>query len=56
VTKQSELENRITVKQALADKYERLARTVKSTPRRKTYLPHAEVYRRQADHLAKLKG
>jgi hypothetical protein len=54
VTKQSELENRIKVKQRLAAKYERLALVAKSTPRRKTYLYHADVYRRQADHLAKL--
>ena len=41
------------VKRALAAKYENLARTVKSTPRSKTYSRLADKFRRQADDLGR---
>jgi hypothetical protein len=40
------------VKLALAAKYDRLAKVVKSVPRRKTYLYQAARFRRQAADLS----
>lgn len=53
MTKQSETQNIIQVKTALADKYERLARRRRSKPARATLLRHAERFRSQAANAAK---
>ena len=42
------------VKLALADKYENLAGTIKSQPRKASYLRHADKFRRQASDLRNL--
>jgi hypothetical protein len=42
------------VKLALADKYENLAATIKSKPRKTNYLHHVEKFRRQAYDLRNL--
>lgn len=52
MTKQSEKQNIIQVKTALADKYERLARRRRSKPARATLLRHAERFRSQAANNA----
>jgi hypothetical protein len=41
------------VKRALARKYENLAQTVHSSPRRKTYNRLADKFRRQAEDLTR---
>ena len=46
----------IEVKLALAAKYDNLAKVVKSKPRRKTWLHHAEKFRRQAKDLQNLQN
>ncbi len=53
MTKKSQLKNIVEVKAALADKYERLARTRKSKPARATLLRHAKRFRNQAMNGAK---
>ena len=53
MTKQSEKQNIVEVKAALADKYVRLARTRRSKPARATLLRHAERFRSQAANAAK---
>lgn len=52
MTKQSEKQNIVQVKTALADKYVRLARTRRSKPARATLLRHAERFRSQAANIA----
>ncbi|MEZ6064258.1 MAG: hypothetical protein R3B90_00785 [Planctomycetaceae bacterium] len=47
----SETRTLLDVKTALAEKYERLARETKSTPRRKHFANRAVRYRRQAEQL-----
>jgi hypothetical protein len=49
----SKAEHLIQVKQALADKYDRLAKLSGSRPRRARYKRHAESYRRQVQALQK---
>lgn len=53
MTKSSEKAKLVQTKRALSEKYERLARTAKSTPKRKTYLFHAARFRRQAEQLSR---
>ncbi len=53
MTKNSETKNIEQVKTALADKYERLARTRKSKPARATLLRHSKRFRSQAENAAK---
>jgi hypothetical protein len=53
MTKQSQKKNIIEVKTALADKYERLARTRRSKPAKARLLRHAERFRAQATNAAK---
>jgi len=48
MTKEAELKNIIATKTALADKYERLAKTRKSKPGKARLLRHAERFRSQA--------
>jgi hypothetical protein len=45
---QEKLANLVKVQTALAEKYERLARTVRSKPRRKSMLHHAALHRQKA--------
>ena len=54
MTLKQDRENLARVKLALADKYENLAGTVKSQPRRASYLRHAGKFRRQAADLRHL--
>jgi fructose-1,6-bisphosphatase/sedoheptulose 1,7-bisphosphatase-like protein len=51
MSKQSKTENLVKVKTTLAEKYEHLAKIVKSRPRRKSYITRAEHHRRQARML-----
>ena len=53
MTKKSEAKNKVEVKTALADKYERLARTRRSKPAKARLLRHSERFRAQADNAAK---
>jgi 2-polyprenyl-3-methyl-5-hydroxy-6-metoxy-1,4-benzoquinol methylase len=53
MTKKMQTENIVKVKTALADKYERLARTRSSKPGKKTLLHHANRFRSQAANIAK---
>ena len=53
MTKKSEAKNIVEVKTALADKYERLARTRSSKPAKKRSLHHANRFRSQAANVAK---
>jgi hypothetical protein len=53
MTKQSHAANRVKVKTALADKYERLARMRRSKPARTRLLRHAERFRSQAANVGK---
>jgi hypothetical protein len=53
MTKQSQAKNIVEVKTALADKYERLARTRRSNPAKLRLLRHAERFRSQAANAAK---
>ena len=46
-------EKLVQTKLGLASKYERLARTCNSRPKRKTLLHHARSYREQAADLAR---
>jgi hypothetical protein len=48
MTKKAQTENITKVKTALADKYERLARTRRSKPAKLRLLRHAERFRSQA--------
>jgi hypothetical protein len=53
MTQHSQLENIVEVKTALADKYERLARTRRSKPAKLRLLRHAERFRHQAANARK---
>jgi hypothetical protein len=53
MTKKSQAKNIVEVKTALADKYERLARTRRSKPAKATLLRHSKRFRSQADNAAK---
>ena len=53
MTKKSQSKNIIEVKTALADKYERLARTRRSKPAKLRLLRHSERFRAQAANAAK---
>jgi hypothetical protein len=53
MTKKMQTENIVKVKTALAEKYERLARTRSSKPGKKTLLHHANRFRSQAANIAK---
>jgi hypothetical protein len=53
MTQQTHRENIIQVKTALADKYERLARTRRSQPAKLRLLRHAERFRQQAANARK---
>lgn len=48
MTRKSQTKNIVDVKTALADKYERLARTRRSKPARARLLRHVERFRSQA--------
>jgi hypothetical protein len=53
MTKQAATKNKVEVKTALAEKYERLARTRRSKPAKLRLLRHAERFRSQAGNIAK---
>ena len=53
VTKKSEAKNIVEVKTALANKYQRLARTRRSKPGKARLLRHSERFRSQAENIAK---
>ena len=53
MTKKSEAKNIVEVKTALADKYQRLARTRRSKPGKVRLLRHSERFRSQAENIAK---
>jgi hypothetical protein len=53
MTLQQDRAKLVAVKKALAKKYESLARTVKSKPRRASWNRHAARFRRQAEDLAR---
>ena len=53
MSKKSQVKHMEEVKTALADKYERLARTRKSKPARATLLRHSKRFRSQAANAAK---
>ncbi len=50
---QAKTENLVAVKTRLAEKYDRLAKTCSSRPRRKTLMNRAERFRQQAEQIAK---
>ncbi len=54
MTLKQDRENLARVKLALAEKYQNLAGTIKSQPRRTSYLRHADKFRRQAADLRNL--
>jgi hypothetical protein len=53
VTQESQLQNIVQVKTALADKYQRLARKRRSKPASATLLRHAKRFRDQAENAKK---
>jgi hypothetical protein len=53
MTKKSHAKNIFEVKTALADKYQRLARTRRSKPAKMRLLRHSERFRSQAANAAK---
>jgi len=53
MTKQASAKNIVEVKTALAEKYERLARTRRSKPAKLRLLRHAERFRSQAGNTGK---
>jgi hypothetical protein len=53
MTKQHDTDQLVKVKQALSEKYFRLAKICKSRPKRATFLHHAESYRLQAEQVAR---
>jgi len=53
MTKKSQAKNIVEVKTALADKYQRLARTRRSKPARQRLLRHSERFRSQAANAEK---
>ena len=56
MTRKSEVENIVRVKAALAEKYERRARNLKSLPGKATAKRTATRYREQAYNVAKSAG
>jgi len=54
MTLKQDRENLARVKLALAEKYENLAGTINSKPRRASYLRHVDKFRRQAADLRNL--
>jgi hypothetical protein len=54
MTLKQDREKLARVKLALADKYENLAATIKSKPRKASYLRHVDKFRRQAADLRNL--
>ncbi len=54
MTLKQDRENLARVKLALADKYDNLAGTIKSKPRKARYLHHVDKFRRQASDLRNL--
>ncbi len=52
MTKKSESKNIVEVKTALAEKYQRLARTRRSKPAKARLLRHSERFRSQAENIA----
>lgn len=56
MTKKLQAKNIVEVKTALADKYQRLARTRKSKPAKARLLRHSERFRAQAENAAKGKS
>jgi hypothetical protein len=54
MTLKQDRENLAQVKLALADKYENLAATIHSKPRKVSYLRHVDKFRRQAADLRNL--
>lgn len=53
MTKKSEIENKLAVKQALADKYRRMAGRTHSVPAKAKFLRRSECYQRQAGVIGK---
>ncbi|HEX5470281.1 MAG TPA: hypothetical protein VFW73_00250 [Lacipirellulaceae bacterium] len=53
MAKKSQAKNLVEVKTALADKYQRLARTRRSKPAKARLLRHSERFRSQAENAAK---
>jgi hypothetical protein len=53
MTKTAELAKLVAVKQALAAKYESLAKAASSQVKRRSFLHNAEKYRRQASMLTR---
>ncbi|MBN2580267.1 MAG: hypothetical protein JXB10_14855 [Pirellulales bacterium] len=53
MSKQTEKENLLKIKQRLEEKCRRLAQATSSRPKRKTLLWHAERYRQQAEQIGK---
>ncbi len=56
MTKELETKNKVEVKTALAEKYQRLARTCRSKPARARLLRHAERFRSQATNISQGSG
>ena len=54
MTLKQDREKLAQVKLALAEKYENLARTINSQPRKANYLRHVDKFRRQAADLRNL--
>ncbi len=52
MTKKTQAKNIVEVKTALADKYQRLARTRRSKPAKLRLLRHSERFRSQAENAA----
>jgi hypothetical protein len=53
MTKQNVTDNLVKTKQALSEKYFRLAKICKSRPKRATFLHHAKIYQLQAEQIAR---
>lgn len=51
MTKKTELENKVAIKQALSDKYRRLAAKTTSVPAKAKFLRRSECYKRQVGVL-----
>ncbi len=53
MTKKSEIENKVAVKLALADKYRRMAVRTHSVPAKAKFLRRSECFQRQAGVIGK---
>lgn len=53
MTKKSEIENKVAVKQALSAKYRRMAGLTHSVPAKAKLLRRSECYQRQASEIGK---